>query len=132
MSIRTLLPRCLFSLAAQALSIFGDHSDVMATRATGFALLASNSPQEAQVLDRFSTLLGRRYRLCDYVGAPGAERVIVRMGSGAETAQATVEYLAAHGEQVGVVKVRLFRPFSVEHFLRALPPTGNTIAVLDR
>jgi pyruvate-ferredoxin/flavodoxin oxidoreductase len=215
------------SLAAQGLSIFGDHADVMATRATGFALLASNSPQEAQdlaliahaatlkarvpflhffdgfrtsheinkieqlpredmqtmiddalvhahraralspdhpfirgtaqnpdvyfqaresansyylacpaivqeTMDQFATLIGRRYSLFDYVGAPDAERVIVLMGSGAETAQATAEYLVAKGEKVGVVKVHLFRPFSVEHFLRALPPTIKTIAVLDR
>jgi pyruvate-ferredoxin/flavodoxin oxidoreductase len=215
------------SLAAQGLSIFGDHSDVMATRATGFALLASNSVQEAQdlaliahaatlqaripflhffdgfrssheinkieqlqrteiqtmiddalvqahraralspehpfirgtaqnpdvyfqaretvntyyqacpdivqqTMDRFAAHIGRQYHLFDYVGAPDAERVLVLMGSGAETAQATVEHLVAQGEKVGVVKVRLFRPFSVAHFLQALPPTAKTIAVLDR
>ncbi|HET9223936.1 MAG TPA: 2-oxoacid:acceptor oxidoreductase family protein, partial [Roseiflexaceae bacterium] len=215
------------SLAAQGLSIFGDHSDVMAVRATGFALLASNSVQEAQdlaliahaatlqarmpfvhffdgyrtshevgkiaeladdvlramiddelvrahraralsperpcirgtaqnpdvyfqgretvnpyyqacpaivqqAMDRFAVLSGRQYRLFDYVGAADAERVIVAMGSGAETAEETVNYLAARGEKVGVVKVRLFRPFSVVHFLAALPPTVQKIAVLDR
>ncbi len=215
------------SLAAQGLSIFGDHADVMATRATGFALLASNSVQEAQdmaliahaatlsarvpflhffdgfrtsheinkieqlnredmqsliddslvrahrqralspehpfirgtaqnpdvyfqaresvnsyyqacpsivqeKMDRFAEVVGRQYHLFDYVGAPDAERVIVAMGSGAETAQATAEYLVAQGEKVGVVKVRLFRPFSVEHFLKALPPTVKSLAVLDR
>ncbi len=215
------------SLATQALSIFGDHSDVMATRSTGFALLASNSAQEAQdlaliahaatlesrvpflhffdgfrtsheinkieqlsredlqamiddslvrahrqralsperpfirgtahnpdvyfqaregvnsyymacpgivqkTMDRFATQVGRHYHLFDYVGAPDAERVIVIMGSGAETAQATAEYLIARGERVGVVKVRLFRPFSVEHFLQVLPATVKGIAVLDR
>ena len=215
------------SLAAQALSIFGDHSDVMATRATGFALLASNSVQEAQDLaliahaatlqarvpflhffdgyrtsheidkielldreeirsmiddrfvqahrsralspdhpfirgtaqnpdvyfqaretvnpyyqacpaivqmkmDEFALLTGRHYHLFDYVGAPDAERVIVAMGSGAEAVQATVEYLVARGEKVGVLKAHLFRPFSVEHFIQALPPTVKTIAVLDR
>src|SRR6266487_2136738 len=215
------------SLAAQALSIFGDHSDVMAARSTGFALLASNSVQEAQDLaliahaatlearvpfmhffdgfrtsheinkieqlpyedmqamiddslvrahrqralspdhpfirgtaqnpdvyfqaretvnpyyaacpgivqekmNRFAALLGRQYHLFDYVGAPDAERVIVVMGSGAETAQATAEYLVAQGEKVGVVKVHLFRPFSVEHFLQALPASVKSIAVLDR
>ena len=215
------------SLATQALSIFGDHSDVMATRATGFALLASNSVQEAQdlaliahaatlearvpflhffdgfrtshevnkieqltrediramiddslvrahrqrglspdhpfirgtadnpdvyfqaresvnpyyascpaivqkVMDQFAAQVGRQYRLFDYVGAPDAERVIVVMGSGAETVQSTVEYLGARGEKVGVLKVHLFRPFSVEHFLQALPPTVKSIAVLDR
>ncbi len=215
------------SLAAQGLSIFGDHADVMATRATGFALLASNSVQEAQdlaliahaatlaarvpflhffdgfrtsheinkieqlthedmramiddsfvrahrqralspehpfirgtaqnpdvyfqaresvnsyyqacpsivqeAMDTFATVAGRQYHLFDYVGVPDAERVIVAMGSGAETAQATAEYLAAQGEKVGVIKVRLFRPFSVQHFLQALPATVKAIAVLDR
>ncbi len=215
------------SLAAQALSIFGDHSDVMATRSTGFALLASSSVQEAQdmaliahaatlearvpflhffdgfrtsheidkieqltledlramiddslvrahrqralspehpfirgtaqnpdvyfqaresvnpyyasclaivqkTMDKFSALAGRQYHLFDYAGAPDAERVIVLMGSGAETVQATAEYLIAQGEKVGVVKVHLFRPFSVEHFLQALPSTVKMIATLDR
>src|SRR5207248_3009011 len=196
------------SLATQALSIFGDHSDVMATRATGFALLASNSVQEAQdlaliahastlearvpflhffdgfrtshevnkieqvsrediramiddtlvqqhrrralspdhpfirgtahnpdtyfqaresvnpyyqacpavvqrAMDRFAERTGRQYHLFDYAGAPDAERVIIVMGSGAETVQSTAEYLAERGEKVGVVKVRLFRPFSI-------------------
>src|SRR5216684_7676834 len=215
------------SLAAQGLSIFGDHADVMATRATGFALLASNSVQEAQdlaliahaatlsarvpflhffdgfrtsheinkieqlthedmramiddrsvrahrqralspehpfirgtaqnpdvyfqaretvnpyyqacpaivqeTMDRFAALIGRQYHLFDYVGAPDAERVMVIMGSGAETVQATVDHLVEQGEKVGVVKVRLFRPFSVEHFLQELPPTVKAIATLDR
>jgi pyruvate-ferredoxin/flavodoxin oxidoreductase len=215
------------SLATQGLSIFGDHSDVMATRATGFALLASNSPQEAQdlaliahaatlqarvpflhffdgfrtsheinkivplnheeiramidnhlvqahreralspehpfirgtaqnpdvyfqaretvnpfyqacpevvqqAMERFADVTGRRYHLFDYVGAPDAERVIVLMGSGAETVEATVNHLVAQGEKVGAIKVRLFRPFSVTHFLQALPPTVRTVAVMDR
>jgi pyruvate-ferredoxin/flavodoxin oxidoreductase len=215
------------SIAAQALSIFGDHSDVMATRGTGFALLASNSVQEAQdmaliahastlearvpflhffdgfrtshevskieqltpkdlrsmmsdelvqahrvrglspdhpfirgtaqnpdvyfqaretvnpfyaacpdivqkYMDKFTQLVGREYHLFDYVGAVDAERVIVMMGSGAETASETAEYLAQKGEKVGVIKVHLFRPFSVKHFLKALPRTVNKIAVLDR
>ncbi|HZR44886.1 MAG TPA: pyruvate:ferredoxin (flavodoxin) oxidoreductase, partial [Ktedonobacteraceae bacterium] len=215
------------SLATQGLSIFGDHSDVMATRATGLALLASSSVQEAQdlaliahastlkarvpflhffdgfrtsheinkieqlnredigamiddalvqahraralspdhpfirgtaqnpdvyfqaresvntyyqacpaivqqTMDRFAALVGRQYHLFDYVGAPDAERVVVLMGSGAETVQTTVDYLVEQGEKVGVVNVRLFRPFSVEHFLQALPPTVKAIAVLDR
>jgi pyruvate-ferredoxin/flavodoxin oxidoreductase len=215
------------SIAAQGLSIFGDHSDVMAVRATGFALFASNSIQEAMdfaaisqtatlearvpflhffdgfrtshevmkveeltpddlramiddelvrahraralspdrpfirgtaqnpdvyfqaretvnpyylacptivqnAMDKFARLVGRQYHLFDYIGAPDAERVIVLMGSGAETAQETVEYLAARGEKVGAVKVRLYRPFSVEHFIAALPPTVKTIAALDR
>jgi pyruvate-ferredoxin/flavodoxin oxidoreductase len=215
------------SLAAQGLSIFGDHSDVMAVRATGFALLAAHNTQEAQdlaliahaatlrarvpfvhffdgyrtsheiskieqlaeadlramidddlvrahraralspdrpsirgtaqnpdvyfqaretvnpyyqdcpaivqqTMDRFAALTGRQYHLFDYAGAADAERVIVVMGSGAETAEETAEYLAARGEKVGVVKVHLFRPFSVVHFLQALPPTVQKIAVLDR
>ena len=215
------------AIAAQGLSIFGDHSDVMAVRATGFALLASNSVQEAQdlaliahaatlearvpfvhffdgfrtsheinkiapladddiraliddelvrahrarglspdrpsirgtaqnpdvyfqaretvnpfylacpaivqrTMDRFAELTGRRYQLFDYAGAPDAERVIVMMGSGAETAAETAGYLAARGEKVGVVKVHLYRPFSVAHFLNALPPSVRAIAVLDR
>lgn len=215
------------SLAAQALSIFGDHSDVMAARATGFALLASNSVQEAQdmaliahaatlqarvpflhffdgfrtsheidkiepltrdevrsmiddhfvqahrqralspdhpfirgtaqnpdvyfqaresvnpyyqacpaivqmTMDTFALLTGRHYSLFDYVGTPDAERVIVVMGSGTETVQATVDFLVARGEKVGVLKTRLFRPFAVEQFLQALPSTVKTIAALDR
>ncbi len=215
------------SLATHALSIFGDHSDVMATRGTGFALIASSSVQEAQdialiahsatlqarvpflhffdgfrtshevnkierlteedlramiddswvqahraralspdhpvlrgsaqnpdtyfqgreavnpyylacpdivqkTMDRFATLTGRQYHLFDYVGAQDAERVIVIMGSGAETAGETALYLAEQGEKVGVLKVHLYRPFSVKHFLEALPPTVRVIAVLDR
>jgi pyruvate-ferredoxin/flavodoxin oxidoreductase len=215
------------ALAAQGLSIFGDHSDVMATRSTGFALLASNSGQEAQdlaliahastlearvpflhffdgfrtsaeidkieqlthedlramiddslvqahreralspehpfirgtaqnpdvyfqarettnpyyaacpaivqkTMDKFGALVGRHYHLFDYVGAPDAERVIVMMGSGAETVQATAEYLLARGEKVGILKVRLFRPFSVKDFLQALPSTVKVIATMDR
>ncbi len=215
------------SLATQALSIFGDHSDVMAARATGFAMLASSSVQEAMdlalvahastlearlpflhffdgfrtshevtkveplaeedvramidddlvrahrgralspdhpvirgtaqnpdvyfqaretgnpyylacptivqsAMDKLGRLTGRRYRLFDYAGAPDAERVIVLMGSGAETVQETVEHLAARGEKVSVLKVRLYRPFSAEHFLAALPATVRTLAVLDR
>jgi pyruvate-ferredoxin/flavodoxin oxidoreductase len=215
------------SLAAQALSIFGDHSDVMATRSTGFALLASCSVQEAHhfaliaqvaslearvpflhffdgfrtsheinkvelmtdddmramineehilahraralspdhpvlrgtaqnpdvyfqgretvnsfyqvcpeivqnTMDKFAQVVGIHYHIFDYEGAPDAERVVVLMGSGADTASETALYLAERGEKVGVVKVRLFRPFSVERFLQALPPTVQTIAVLDR
>ncbi|MBN2550320.1 MAG: pyruvate:ferredoxin (flavodoxin) oxidoreductase [Anaerolineales bacterium] len=215
------------SLAAQALSIFGDHSDVMATRGTGFAMLASNSGQEAQdlaliahsatlaahvpfmhffdgfrtssevnkierltdddmramisdelvqehrrralspdnpvlrgtaqnpdvffqgretvnpyyeacpdivqkAMDQFAGLVGRQYHLFDYVGAPDAERIIVIMGSGAETAGETAQFLAEQGEKVGVVKVRLYRPFSVMHFMQSLPATVKSIAVMDR
>jgi pyruvate-ferredoxin/flavodoxin oxidoreductase len=215
------------SLATQALSIFGDHSDVMATRASGWAMLFSNSVQEVMdlaliaqattlaarlpflhifdgfrtshevmkveklseadiramiddelvrahrqrglspdrpfirgtaqnpdiyfqaretvnryyqatpglvqaAMDKFAGLVGRHYHLFDYVGAPNAERVIVLMGSGCQTAQETVEYLSGQGEKVGALKVRLYRPFSVEHFLAALPATVRQIAVLDR
>jgi len=215
------------TLATHALSIFGDHSDVMSTRATGFALLASNSVQEAmdfaliaqaatlesrvpflhffdgfrtshevgkveqltlddmramvvdelveahrrralspdqpfirgtaqnpdvffqaretvnryylvapaivqKVMDKFARIVGRSYHLFDYVGARDAERVVVMMGSGAEAAHETVEYLTARGEKVGMLKVRLYRPFSVEDFVAALPATVKTLAVLDR
>ncbi|MGD9049091.1 MAG: pyruvate:ferredoxin (flavodoxin) oxidoreductase, partial [Anaerolineae bacterium] len=215
------------SVACQALSIFGDHSDVMAVRATGWGLLASNSPQEImdftlisqaatlesrvpfvhffdgfrtssevnkvellleedlramiddelvmahrargfsperpfirgtaqnpdvffqaretvnpfylklpgivqQAMDKFAALTGRQYRLFDYVGAPDAERVIAIMGSGAEVAHETVEYLVEQGEKVGLLKVRLFRPFSAEHLVDALPDTTRIVAALDR
>jgi len=215
------------SVAAQALSIFGDHSDVTAARATGFAFLASNSVQEVTdfaliaqaatlearvpivhffdgfrtshevakidtleretvremiseelvnahrnralsperpvlrgssqnpdvffqaretvnpwyqampgivqgVMERFAELTGRSYRLFDYVGAEDAQRVLVLMGSGAEAAQEAVEHLVARGEKVGLVKVRLFRPFSPEALLGALPPSVRAVAVLDR
>jgi pyruvate-ferredoxin/flavodoxin oxidoreductase len=215
------------TVATHALSIFGDHSDVMATRSTGFAMLASNSVQEVmdfaciaqaatlegrvpvlhffdgfrtshevmkieqltdgdlramvddsvihahrqrslspehpvlrgsaqnpdvffqaresvnpfylafpeivqKTMDKFAGIVGRQYKLYQYFGSPTAERVIVIMGSGAEAAQETVEYLNAHGENIGLLKVRLYRPFSVNHFIQALPPTVKTIAVLDR
>ncbi|MHB8766594.1 MAG: pyruvate:ferredoxin (flavodoxin) oxidoreductase, partial [Deferrisomatales bacterium] len=215
------------TLAAHALSIFGDHSDVMACRQIGFAMLCSNSVQEVhdlaciahaatlksrvpflhffdgfrtshevakieeladddlramidpdlvtahrlraltpdrpmlhgaaenpdtffqsreagnryhlecpgvvqETMDRFARLAGRRYRLFDYVGHPEAERVIVAMGSGAEAVHETVEYLAARGEKVGLVKVRLYRPFAVPAFVEALPRGVRALAVLDR
>ncbi len=215
------------SLAAQALSIFGDHSDVMAARATGFAMLASASVQEAmdlaliahaatlaaripvlhffdgfrtsheqntvqsiplgvarslldedhvrahrrralspdhpvirgtaqnpdvyfqaretvnpyyaampdlvaRAMDRFAGVTGRRYRTFEYVGAADARHVVVVMGSGAAAAEEAVGYLAARGEPVGVLKVRLYRPFAPAHLIAALPPTVKGIAVLDR
>ena len=215
------------SLATHALSIFGDHSDVMACRQTGFAMLCSGNVQEAHdfasiaqsatlasrvpflhffdgfrtshevskieeltdddlramiddstieahreralsperpvvrgtaqnpdaffqareacspwyvacpghveaAMERFAGVAGRRYRLFDYVGHPEAERVIVMMGSGAEAAHETVDYLVARGEKIGLVKVRLYRPFSVDHLVAALPKTTRSIAVLDR
>ncbi len=83
-------------------------------------------------MDRFAGITGRQYRLFEYVGHPQAERVIVLMGSAAETVHETVEWLAARGERVGVLKVRLYRPFSVEHLIAALPATAGRIAVLDR
>jgi pyruvate-ferredoxin/flavodoxin oxidoreductase len=215
------------SIAAQALSIFGDHSDVMAARATGFAMLCSGSVQEAQdlaliahaatlesrlpflhffdgfrtsheiskidvlpddvlrdmideahvlehraralspdhpvvrgtaqnpdvffqaretvnpfyaacpdivqrTMDHFAELTGRRYNLFEYHGAPDAGRVVVLMGSGCETAHETVEFLNRSKEKVGVVKVRLYRPFDTRRFVEALPKTVRSIAVLDR
>jgi pyruvate-ferredoxin/flavodoxin oxidoreductase len=83
-------------------------------------------------MDRFAERTGRVYRPFDYVGDPEAERVIVIMGSGAEAVHELVEHLTAEGEKVGVVKVRLYRPFSVEHLMAALPATTRRIAVLDR
>src|SRR6478672_1659454 len=215
------------ALATHALSIFGDHSDVMATRSTGFAMLSSNSVQEVMdmaliaqaaslesrlpfmhffdgfrtshevakveqlsaddiramvdenlvfahrsralspdrpvirgtaqnpdvyfqareacnpyylaaptivqnAMDKFAALTGRQYKLFDYFGAPAAEQVLVLMGSGAEVAQEAVDNLNRRGAKFGVLKVRLYRPFSIEHFLQALPPTVEAIAVLDR
>jgi len=215
------------ALATQALSIFGDHSDVMAARSTGFALLSSGSVQEAHDLalvahaatlrarvpvlhffdgfrtshevntaelidddqiramidddlvrahraraldpehpvvrgtahnpdtffqaretvnpyyaampaivqaemDKLATLTGRAYKLFDYAGAPDADRVVILMGSGAETARATAAALNARGERVGVLAVRLFRPFATDAFLAALPRSATRIAVLEQ
>jgi pyruvate-ferredoxin/flavodoxin oxidoreductase len=83
-------------------------------------------------MDKFASLTGRQYHLFDYMGAPDAERVVMIMGSGAETAAETALYLQAQGEKVGVLKVRLYRPFSVKHLLAALPKSVKKIAVLDR
>ena len=83
-------------------------------------------------IDRFASLTGRQYRIYEYHGAPDAERVIVLMGSGAEVAEETLEALLAEGEKIGIVKVRLYRPFASELFLQALPTTVKSIAVLDR
>ena len=80
----------------------------------------------------FAALTGRQYKLFEYVGAPDAEQVLVLMGSGAEVAQEAVDHLNRRGAKFGVLKVRLYRPFSIEHFLHALPPTVEAIAVLDR
>ena len=215
------------SIAAQALSIFGDHSDVMAARSTGFGQLSSGSVQEAhdfaliasaaalesrvpfihffegfrisheinkiemlsdkvlremiddkfvhahrargmnpdkpvlrgtaqnpdiffqaretvnkyytacpeiveKAMDKFGKLAGREYHLFDYFGAKDADRVIILMGAGGETADATAKHLNEGGEKVGVVRVRLYRPFSIKHLLNALPDSVKVIAVLDR
>ena len=215
------------TVATHALSIFGDHSDVMAARATGFAFLASSNVQEImdmaliaqaatlktripflhffdgfrsshevqkieqlseedirtmvrdelveehrnralnpnhpvirgtaqnpdvffqsresgnryydatpeivqKTMDEFNRVVGRKYSLFDYIGADDAERVIVIMGSGADTVHETVEFLNESDEKTGVLKVRLYRPFASREFIRALPKTVQTIAVLDR
>jgi pyruvate-ferredoxin/flavodoxin oxidoreductase len=85
-----------------------------------------------KVMDKFAKLTGRAYHLFDYAGAPDAECVVVIMGSGGETVEATVKYLVERGEKVGVIRVRLYRPFSIRHFMAALPETVKSIAVLDR
>ena len=85
-----------------------------------------------RAMDTLEARVGRRYRLFDYVGSPDAERVIVAMGSACETVHETVEHLVDQGEKVGLVKVRLFRPFSVRHLLDALPASVRNVAVLDR
>jgi pyruvate-ferredoxin/flavodoxin oxidoreductase len=215
------------TIAAHALSIFGDHSDVMSVRSTGWGMLGSGTVQEAhdfaliaqaatlkarvpfihffegfrissevnkiealsdedmlamldqelihahraraltserpvlrgtaqnpdvyfqaretvnpfyqacpeivqEAMDKFAGITGRQYGLYEYDGDPDAERVIIAIGSGAHTAAETAHYLQKKGEKVGVLLVRLYRPFSIEHFLKALPPTVKTIAVLDR
>jgi pyruvate-ferredoxin/flavodoxin oxidoreductase len=85
-----------------------------------------------EAMDKFAQVTGRQYNLFDYTGHPQAERVMVIMGSGAETAEETVKYLVEKGEKVGVIRVRLYRPFSLEHFAKALPQSVKSIAVLDR
>ncbi len=215
------------SLACQGLSIFGDHSDVMAVRQTGFSLIASSSVQEAmdialiaqgatlaarlpflhffdgfrtsheiqkveeltredmaamidlnlvhehrqrsmspdhpairgtaqnpdvyfqgretvnpfyakcpaivqEYMDNFAKITGRQYHLFDYVGAPDADRVIILMGSGCDTVHETVDYLNAQGAKVGVIKVRLYRPFDAHALVKAIPASVKKIAVLDR
>ncbi|MBW8035851.1 MAG: pyruvate:ferredoxin (flavodoxin) oxidoreductase [Planctomycetes bacterium] len=84
------------------------------------------------VMDKFAGLVGREYKLFDYFGSPDAEKVIIIMGSGADTVHETVDYMVSKGEKVGVLKVRLFRPFSIKHFIDALPKSANKFAVLDR
>jgi len=90
-------------------------------------------PEKVEALmNRFAELTGRKYNLFDYAGHPQADRVIIAMGSGAETVEEIVNWLNANGQKVGVLKVRLFRPFSLKHFIAALPSTVKSIAVLDR
>src|SRR5215212_669860 len=83
-------------------------------------------------MNRFAALTGRSYKLFEFVGDPNAERVLIMMGSGCETAEETVESLCKHGGKVGLLKVRLYRPFSVSHFIDSLPASTKAIAVLDR
>jgi len=83
-------------------------------------------------MDRFAQLTGRRYHLFDYFGAPDAEQVIIIMGSGAETVRATIEHLVAQGQKVGLIVVRLFRPFDATALITALPDSVKQITVLDR
>ena len=85
-----------------------------------------------ETMRKLEKIVGRKYNLFDYVGAPDAEKIIIIMGSGAETVHETVEYLVSKGQKVGVLKVRLFRPFSNRHFMAAIPKTVKKIAVLDR
>jgi pyruvate-ferredoxin/flavodoxin oxidoreductase len=85
-----------------------------------------------ETMRKLEKITGRKYNLFDYVGAPDAEKIIIIMGSGAETVHETVEYLVSKGQKVGVLKVRLFRPFSNRHFMAAIPKTVKKIAVLDR
>ena len=85
-----------------------------------------------KAMDKFAKVVGRQYHLFDYVGAPDADRIIIMMGNGSEAAEECAEYLVAKGEKVGVLKVRLFRPFSLEHFVQSLPKSVKSIAVLDR
>ncbi|ASL40428.1 MULTISPECIES: pyruvate:ferredoxin (flavodoxin) oxidoreductase [Acetobacter] len=85
-----------------------------------------------EAMDKFASLTGRQYDLFHYTGAPDAERVVISMGSGSEVVRETAKWLNAHGEKVGALHVRLFRPFSAEHFLKALPASVKSIAVLDR
>ncbi|WP_022849896.1 pyruvate:ferredoxin (flavodoxin) oxidoreductase [Limisalsivibrio acetivorans] len=215
------------ALASHALSIFGDHSDVMACRQTGWSMLCSNNPQEVmdfalisqaatlegripvlhyfdgfrtshevrtseeltiedmrfmvndelvrkhrerslspdhptikgtaqnpdvffqsretvnkyyadfpaiiqEQMDKFAGLTGRQYKLMDYVGAPDAEKVVIIMGSGADVAEEAVEHMTSQGEKVGILKVRLYRPFPLDAFIDALPKTVKKMCVLDR
>jgi pyruvate-ferredoxin/flavodoxin oxidoreductase len=85
-----------------------------------------------EIYGPFAKIVGRQYHLFDYIGAPDAERVLILMGSGCEAATETIEYLVNHGEKVGAIKVRLYRPFDSKAFIKAIPPSVKKIAVLDR
>ncbi len=85
-----------------------------------------------EAMDQVGALTGRHYKPFDYLGAPDAEHVIVAMGSATDTLEETVKYLNRHGAKLGLIKVRLYRPFSVKHFVDAIPATVKRIAVLDR
>ncbi len=85
-----------------------------------------------EVMNDFEKMTGRKYDLFQYTGAPDAERIIIIMGSPGETVTETVKALNESGEKVGVIQIRLYRPFSLDHFLKALPPTTKSIAVLDQ
>src|SRR6185436_14006820 len=99
-------------------------------RANSFYLKTPTIVEEA--MERFAALTGRRYKLFEFVGDPNAERVLVMMGSGCETAEETVASLCKSGEKVGLLKVRLYRPFSVSHFIDSLPASTKALAILDR
>ena len=85
-----------------------------------------------QIMDEFAENIGRKYKLFDYYGHPEAEKIIILMGSGCETVHETVDYLHQKGEKVGVIKVRLYRPFDTQRFINSLPKTTRSIGVLDR
>jgi pyruvate-ferredoxin/flavodoxin oxidoreductase len=95
-----------------------------------YYLASMNIAQE--VMDQFAKLTGRQYHLFDYFGAPDAERIVIMMGSGAECMHETIDYLLTKGEKVGLIKVRLYRPFSVDALAKAIPASVKAVAVLDR
>jgi pyruvate-ferredoxin/flavodoxin oxidoreductase len=105
---------------------------LQAREAANSYYLACPAIKQNSAMDTFAKQTGRQYHLFDYFGAAEAERVLILIGSGAEAAEEAVEYLNVHGEQVGLLKVRLYRPFAIQEFLAALPKTVERIAVLDR
>ena len=99
----------------------------------GLTFLYNDAPGIIQeYMDRFAKLTGRKYNLFDYYGGPEAEHVIVAMASSCDTIEDTVKYLNANGEKVGLIKVRVFRPFSIDALIGAIPASCKSIAVLDR